>query len=442
MPVTLFNLAGPAIFAWLVLIFAPTTRLARWLGETALGPVYLAVLYFLGVAPLMIEGGAGVMRDFGTAEGVTKLLATQDVALVAWIHILVFDQLVGLFIYRDNIKHRYVSLPMQSVLLFVTLMFGPVGFLGYYVLRWVRKVRPYATQPVPGIATQRDAIESVRWLFRHERALIAAGVSGVVLGLVAYAIILQRGTPLVPPGGDLRKAASFCTAVGLYVLTLVPLMPAAGVSPRLRRVLVAWVVGAMLYSFPVEIVQVLRGIDPRFNNASAPDQIAGGLFFLVALSLIVHFFILAGRFFGRTHAIRNETMLLAVRYGIVAVSIGFVAGFWMSAVQGRAVAPAGSILPLHAIGFHGMQAIPFIALLLVWGNIAAPAALRAVHVAGAAWLAAALAIAIQTAQGKPAGEPGALSALSVLLLLVVASVGIWAAFRWLRGKDRLLIARA
>jgi hypothetical protein len=62
-------------------------------------------------------------------------MARQDVALVAWIHILVFDQLVGLFIYRDNMHHRYVPLMAQSVILFLTFMFGPVGFLTYYLAR-------------------------------------------------------------------------------------------------------------------------------------------------------------------------------------------------------------------------------------------------------------------------------------------------------------------
>lgn len=442
MGVTLFNLAGPAIIAWLILIFAPTTKVARWLAESAIGPVYLAILYFLGVAPMMLDMGPGVMRDFGTAEGVTKLLAEQNVAMVAWIHILVFDQVVGIMIYRDNMKHRYVSMPVQSVLLFLTLMFGPVGFLGYYILRWVRKERPYPAQAVPGVGTVAETTESVRWLLRHERAMIATSVSGIILGLAAYAIMLQRGSAIVPPGGDLTKAATFCIAVGLYVLTLVPLMPAAGMSQRLRRVLVAWVVGAMIYSFPIEIVQILRGIDPRFNNGSAANQIAGGVFFLVALSLIVHFFILTSRFFGRKHEISREPVLLAVRYGIASVTLGFVAGIWMSTISGRDVAPTGSILPLHAIGFHGMQAIPLIALLLVWSRASSAVAMRSIHIAGAAWLVASLAIAAQTAVGKAVTEPGLFSALTMFSLAIWAAVGAFALLRLVRGGIGLRPASA
>jgi threonine/homoserine/homoserine lactone efflux protein len=35
--------------------------------------------------------------------------------------------------------HRYVPLPVQSVLLFLILMFGPFGFLIYLAIRAFRK---------------------------------------------------------------------------------------------------------------------------------------------------------------------------------------------------------------------------------------------------------------------------------------------------------------
>jgi hypothetical protein len=88
-----------------------------------------------GVAPILAAAGPGIIAEFATSDGVIRLLANPDVALVAWIHILVFDQLVGLLIYRDNMRYALVSIPLQSVILFLTLMFGPVGFLLYYVIR-------------------------------------------------------------------------------------------------------------------------------------------------------------------------------------------------------------------------------------------------------------------------------------------------------------------
>lgn len=141
MYVTLFNVAGYAIVAWLLLIFLPKWRVTRLLARAEVFPVFLSILYVVGVASVLSGSGLGMVRDFGSAEGVTRLLARQDVALVAWLHILAFDQLVALYIYRDNMEHRYVPLVVQSVILFLTLMFGPAGFLLYYLLRLARRGR-------------------------------------------------------------------------------------------------------------------------------------------------------------------------------------------------------------------------------------------------------------------------------------------------------------
>jgi hypothetical protein len=138
MYLTLFKLAGFATPAWALLIFLPTWRGTRWLARSAIVPALLCVLYVIGIAAQISASGLGFMRDFGSAEGVAHLLSQPDIAIVAWIHFLAFDQLVGIFIYRDNMHHRYVPIPVQSVILFLTFMLGPVGFLSYYVVRLIR----------------------------------------------------------------------------------------------------------------------------------------------------------------------------------------------------------------------------------------------------------------------------------------------------------------
>ena len=138
MYVTLFKLAGFAAPAWALLIFLPTWRGTRWLARSAIVPALLCLLYVIGIVALISASGFGFMREFGSAEGVTRLLSQQNIALVAWIHFLAFDQLVGIFIYRDNMHHRYVPIPVQSVILFFTFMLGPVGFLTYYLSRLIR----------------------------------------------------------------------------------------------------------------------------------------------------------------------------------------------------------------------------------------------------------------------------------------------------------------
>jgi hypothetical protein len=142
MYLTLFNYAQFVIFAWALLIFLPTWRVTRWFAHSAVVPAVLALFYVIGIVALISNAGFGFVRDFGSADGVAKLMAQRDIALVAWIHFLAFDQLVAIFIYRDNLHHRYVPIAVQSVILFFVFMLGPVGFLAYYLIRWARSGSP------------------------------------------------------------------------------------------------------------------------------------------------------------------------------------------------------------------------------------------------------------------------------------------------------------
>ncbi|MFW6198963.1 MAG: ABA4-like family protein [Gemmatimonadota bacterium] len=158
MMTTLFDVAGLAMIGWALMIFLPgwsvTRRLVRW----AAFPVALAVIYVVGIAVVLADTGLGVIADFGSAEGVIGLLAEADLALVAWIHILAFDHLVGVVIVRDNLRHGVVPLPLQSVILFLTLMFGPVGFLTYWLVRVSRGVGPDLGGRGPGGPGDETAI--------------------------------------------------------------------------------------------------------------------------------------------------------------------------------------------------------------------------------------------------------------------------------------------
>ena len=448
MYIVLFNLAGYALFAWLLLIVLPPWKVTRWIAETAVFPVFISVLYVVGIVSVMMRTGMGIMADFGTAEGVTRLLANPDIALVAWIHILAFDQLVGLMIYRENMQHRYVPLPVQSVLLLGTLMFGPVGFLTYYVLRaWSRSRRaahgqPAETEPsvgrVPaagGIAlAARTAAAGALAVLRRERALTATALLGIVLGLGCAAAIGIRGGELVGAEGHLRKAMSFDVAVGIYLLTLVMLLPLARFS---RGGMTAWratLVSLSLYAFALETVQVARGIDPRFTKVgSTADQILGALFFFVAVGMIVTFAVLAWKILARRMDGADGPLLLSLRYAGAATFGAFAAGIWMSAVQGSRAGDAGSILPLHALGFHGLQALPLIAILLAWTGVSTARARPWIHAAGAAWLAACAAVAWQTAQGRPPLELSAANGIAAGALAAWAVVAVLALRTWLRG---------
>ncbi|HLM68070.1 MAG TPA: hypothetical protein VK358_11110, partial [Longimicrobium sp.] len=189
----------------------------------------------------------------------------------------------------------------------------------------------------------------------------------------------------------------------------------------------------VLYAYGMENVQVARGIDPRFTRVgSATDQMLGGFFFLSALGMIVLFAVLAWKILARRTDGADGPLLLALRYAGVATFGAFAAGIWMSAAGGSRVGEA-SILPLHAVGFHGLQALPLVAVLLAWAGVAAHRARPWVHAAGAAWLAACAGVAWQTAQGRAALELSAANALAAGALLAWAVVAALAFRTLVRG---------
>lgn len=460
----LFNLAGFAIVAWLLLIFLPKWRVTRFIARTEVFPVLISVLYVVGVVPLLMASGPGVMRDFGSAEGVTRLLAKPDAALIAWIHILAFDQLVGLYIYRENMAHGYLPLPVQSVLLFLTLMFGPVGFLAFYVLRRARGRRVagepgetshgsgsggtggFGDSSVPLLKPEGQAAPAhvnpvsfnsagafLRTTLRDERALVWTGVAGLLLGVAGFLTMAVRGR-IVAPEGDLFKCSTFDIALGIYVLTIMLLLPLAGFSSRARRSWRWWLAASAIYGYAIENIQIHRGLDPRFSrHGSGLDQLAGLTFLFVALGLIATFIVLAWRFFSSRNTLGGTLLLTSIRYACIATLIAFFAGLWMSAIQGSRVGAGGNLLPLHAAGFHGMQALPLVALLLAWADVRTQMARLLVHVAGTSWLVACLGIAWQTRAGRPVLEPSPATVLALAAFLVWALCAARAAYEWRRA---------
>ncbi|HEU0013529.1 MAG TPA: ABA4-like family protein, partial [Longimicrobium sp.] len=406
MYLTLFQLAGIAMLGWLLLILLPAWRGTRWIAETAVFPVFLSLLYVVGLVPLLAELGPGIMRDFGSAEGVTGLLRNPDLALVAWIHILAFDQAVALMIYRDNLRHRTVPLPVQSVILLLTLMFGPLGFLAYQAARAARRGRgeterqteapaPAAAAPAGGVvAAVRAPVLAALAVYRRHAALTAVGVLGLALGAACALAIAVRGSALVGAEGHLDKAMTFDIAVGFYVFSVVLLLPLARFGCRGERLWAGLLAAAMVYGFAIENVQVARGIDPRFTQVgTTTDQVLGMTFGIEALFLVALFLVLAVKIARRAVDGADGPLLLAVRYASVATVGAFAAGIWMSMANGSEVGDGASILPLHAIGFHALQAVPLVALMLAWAGASAVLARRWVHAAGIAWLAACAAIA-------------------------------------------------
>jgi hypothetical protein len=287
----------------------------------------------------------------------------------------------------------------------------------------------FSSSPLP----LAEIIRRMRAGLGENLPLVIMGCIGIVLGLICVAVFLARGGAPIPPEGDLTKAASFDTAIGIYTITLALLVPEAGFSEKGRRRWMWWLIGLLAYSYTIETVQIFRGIDPRFSKVATPiEQILGGVFFLVALSVMVMFLIMAAKFFKRGRPDADSALLLAIRYGSLAALGAFAAGIWMSAIAGRQTGVSGNILPLHALGFHGLQAVPVVALLLSWAGATNHEARKWVHITGIAWTIACAAVAWQTIAGRSIFEASPAIMVSVFVLLVWGACALFAFWRWVR----------
>jgi hypothetical protein len=269
-------------------------------------------------------------------------------------------------------------------------------------------------------------------IYSEERVLFGLGLLGLALGLIALVVMTVRGR-LIPPEGFIYKAASFDIAIGIYILTIILFVPLAGFSSRGRRLWRWSSIALALYAYAVENIQIYRGLDPRFTRiGSAVDNIAGVLFGLTALGLIATFIILMWRFFTSRTAINGSLLLLGIRYGCAAVFLGFVTGIWLGANAGPTIGATGNLLPLHAAGFHGLQAVPLVALLLGWSRMPQHDARRWVHVAGLAWLGLCGAIAWQTIVGRSVLEGSTATLLAGAMMLIWLFCAVIALIAWRR----------
>lgn len=135
-PEAVFNLANTLVLPqWLLMIVAPRWFMTKWLMNSYLIPVGLAIIYVI----YLFSGGPVDFGSFGSLSGVKALFANggDGIMLAGWVHYLAFDLVAGTFVLRDSqekgIPHLWIVVP-----LFFCFMLGPVGLLLYWIIRVVR----------------------------------------------------------------------------------------------------------------------------------------------------------------------------------------------------------------------------------------------------------------------------------------------------------------
>jgi hypothetical protein len=127
----LFSLASAAVLpGWALLVLVPRWRWTARLVGPVLIPALLSLLYLY----LLAARWAILAGGFASLATVRRLFDDPAVLLAGWVHYLAFDLFIGSWEVRDA---QRLALPHLLVVpcLLLTLLFGPVGFLSYLVLR-------------------------------------------------------------------------------------------------------------------------------------------------------------------------------------------------------------------------------------------------------------------------------------------------------------------
>jgi hypothetical protein len=133
---TVFSAASTlAMMGWLLLAFVPRrfswpVRAARLVAlALAFGYVALLATYF--------ASGEG---SFGSLAGVAELFREPGILLAGWVHYLAFDLLMGSWEREEAVRIGLGPLLLVPSL-FLTLMFGPAGWLAFLGLRRFHQAR-------------------------------------------------------------------------------------------------------------------------------------------------------------------------------------------------------------------------------------------------------------------------------------------------------------
>jgi hypothetical protein len=133
---TIFQIANLLTMPfWLLMIFAPHWRWTRRIMAT-MWPLATAVLIY---SLLVLPQVPALLPQLANPalEPIARLLGTPEGATIGWVHFLAFDLFVGRWAYLDS-RQRGLGAVWASPILFLILMFGPLGLLLYLGVRRIR----------------------------------------------------------------------------------------------------------------------------------------------------------------------------------------------------------------------------------------------------------------------------------------------------------------
>lgn len=118
---------------WFLMILLPFWSWTKRI----IGSPWIAAPAALLYASLVLPQAGGLLGALANPQlaQIAALLGTPAGATIGWVHFLAFDLFVGRWVYLDS-RERKLTAWLVSPILFVVLMFGPLGLLLYLLVRF------------------------------------------------------------------------------------------------------------------------------------------------------------------------------------------------------------------------------------------------------------------------------------------------------------------
>lgn len=131
----IFSICNTAVLpGWLLLAILPRWKWTARLITSVIIPAIFGLVYLY----LVITQFGKTEGGFGSLSQVQQLFQNPAMLLAGWIHYLAFDLFIGSWEVRDaqrlGLNHLLV-IPCLAL----TFLFGPIGLMLYFLLRFVAK---------------------------------------------------------------------------------------------------------------------------------------------------------------------------------------------------------------------------------------------------------------------------------------------------------------
>lgn len=344
-----------ALISWILLIvFTPKFREYLYKVFSNLVFPFLALIYGVLIISFFQVSGGG----FDSFENVKKLLSNDWVLLAGWIHYLIFDLFVGVYIAKRLDKNNIDKL-FQGIILLITFMFGPLGWLIYFLFE---KLNILFTKYIYKFYKQEDRIGLENKIYSY--TLFSLTINIALWPVIFLASFIDTRT--IADVNVWVKPLKFIYSLSLHFLTILLVLPLIQ-KKFLESKTLLYITLAASYSLTLEIIyiviQALRGRASHFNDLTQLENIMYGLMGAGAVVGIIGSFAIG--YYVYKYA--KDKVSFGVRFGTgVGLMLGSILTFFVAGYLGS----NGS----HFIdkSYENINLLPFFGWSMVYGDLRVP----------------------------------------------------------------------